>query len=82
MVASEPFGEADVIGVAVGEHHATNVHDRPAHGGELVLQIAPLARRNAGIDQGELADLLDEVAVDEVGADPVIMAFRRYAHAA
>ena len=70
MVATEPLGEADVIGIAVGQYHAADVGDRAAHLGELGQEIAPLAG-HAGVDQRELAVLLDEVGVDEVGSNPV-----------
>ena len=70
VVAAEPFGEADVIGIAVGQDQAADVAHRTAHGLQLGLEVTPLAG-DAGVDQGQLAVLLDEVGRDDVVADAV-----------
>ena len=69
-LATQPLGKADVVGVAVSEDHAADVFERPAHGGELGRQVAPIAGQ-AGVDDRHRAAVLDEVAVHEAGAQPV-----------
>ena len=48
-LATQPLGKADVVGVAVRQDDAANVIERPAHGGELGRQVAPIAGQ-AGVD--------------------------------
>ena len=61
-------GEADVIGVTMRQQYRTNVVERAAHAAELLLELPPLTGQ-AGVDEGQLAALFNQVAVDDVGAD-------------
>jgi hypothetical protein len=70
VLAAEPLGEADVVGVAVGEHHAADVGERPAHRLEFVGELVPLPRE-AGVDDGDALGRVDEVDGHDVGADAV-----------
>jgi len=63
-LASKAFGEADVVAVAVGQHQGSDVGDRPAHRRQLGREIRVVAG-NAGVDDRDLAGILDEVAVDD-----------------
>jgi hypothetical protein len=67
-VRPEPLGEADVIGVAVGQDERADVVERPAHGGQLLRQIGPVAG-HPGVDDRDLAGLLDEIGIDVAVAD-------------
>ena len=69
-LATQPLGKADVVGVAVRQDDAANVIEGPAHGGELLRQVAPIAGQ-AGVDDRDRTAVLDEVAVHEAGAQPV-----------
>ena len=70
VVTAKTLGEADVIGVAVGQDQPANVAHGSAHCLQLGLEVAPLAG-NAGIDQCHSAVFLDEVGRDDVVADAV-----------
>jgi hypothetical protein len=64
LFAAEPLREADVVGVPVGEEQGADVGHRPAHRGQLPGDV-PVVAGQAGIDDGHLAGLLQEVGVDE-----------------
>src|SRR5438093_3142578 len=66
--AAQALGEADVIYMGVGEHECSNVRACPTHRGEFARQIVPVARR-AGIDDRDLAAVLEQIAVHEARAD-------------
>jgi hypothetical protein len=68
--APQPFAEASVIRVAVGQDHAADVARRPAQAIELGLQV-PVVAWHARIDHRQARVVLDEIDVDQVGADPV-----------
>ncbi len=68
--AAESLGEADVVGVPVGQDDRPHVVERATHRGQLGRQVAPEAGQ-AGVDDRDLAALFDEVAVDEARAEPV-----------
>ena len=59
-LAADALREADVIGVRVREHDRADVRERAAHRRELVREIVPVAR-HAGVDDRDLAALLEEV---------------------
>ena len=67
---AEAFGHAGVVGVTVGQHDRPDVVERAAHPAQLVDELLPLARE-AGVDDRDLACVVDEVDVDDVGADLV-----------
>ena len=69
-LAMEARGESDVVGVAVRQDDRTDVVERPTHLGERVDELAPLSGQ-AGIDDGDLAGILDQVTVDDIRADLV-----------
>lgn len=70
MLAAQALGEADVVGVAVGEHHAADVGERTTHRGELGGQLLPLPCEPR-VDHGDALGSVDEIDRDDVGADAV-----------
>src|SRR4051794_21496187 len=69
-LAAEALGEPDMVGVAVRDEQSTDIGEGPAHGLQLVQQLAPLAR-DAGVHDRHATGILDEVGGDDVVADPV-----------
>src|SRR3954451_9301362 len=69
-LATEALGEPDMVGVAMRDEHRTDIREGPAHGLQLVQQLAPLAR-HPGVDDRHATGILDEVGGDDVVADPV-----------
>ena len=67
-LAPKSFGKPDVVGVGVGQDEPGDVTLRPAHRGQLALQVRPEPGQ-PGVDDGDPAGLLDEVAVDHALAD-------------
>jgi hypothetical protein len=67
---AEPLGEADVVGVAVGQDHCPDVVERPAHCCELRREVAPETRQ-PGVDDRDLRAVGDEVGVDAAVAEAV-----------
>jgi probable F420-dependent oxidoreductase len=63
-LAAEPLREADVVGVPVGQEQGADVGDHPAHRGQLAGD-GPVVAGQAGIDDGHLAGVLQQVGVDE-----------------
>ena len=49
-LASRPLGEADVVGMAMGEDERPNVVQGPAHRRELAEEVGPVAG-HAGVDE-------------------------------
>src|SRR2546430_13082539 len=68
-LAAGALRETDVIDMGMRQHERANVGHRSAHRGGLSPQIGPAAGR-AGVDDRDLATLLEEVRVDEAGAEP------------
>ena len=70
VVAAQSLGEADVVGVAVGEHDAADVVDRAAHRGQFGGEVAPVPRE-ARVDERDAVGGVDQVHGDDVVADSV-----------
>jgi hypothetical protein len=67
---AEALGETDVVGVAVRQNERPDIVEAPAHRRELGRQIAPVPGQ-AGVDDRDLAAVLDEVGVDAAVAETV-----------
>ncbi len=70
VLRADAFGEADVVRVPVREDQGADVLDRAPHGRQLAEQVTVVAG-HAGVDDRDLAGLLDQVAVDVVVAKAV-----------
>jgi hypothetical protein len=68
--AAEPFGEPDVVAVAVGQHDAAHVVERSTHAGELGDELVPVPGE-ARVDDGDALGGVDQVHGDDVVADAV-----------
>jgi hypothetical protein len=64
----ETIGEADVIGIAMGEDDSADVVERASHRPELGDELSPVTGQT-GVDNGDLPRFLHEIDVDEVGTD-------------
>ena len=64
------LGEADVVGVAVGQHDRPDVVEAPAHRGQLREQLRPVAR-HPRVDDRDGPGFLEEVGVDQAAAEPM-----------
>lgn len=62
--------QAGVIGIGVGQYDGVDVCGNVSERREVGLEPAAKAGK-AGVDRGEPATLLDQVPVDERGAQPV-----------
>ena len=69
-LGSHPFGEADVVGVAVCQDDRPDVLESPAHRGKLGREVAPHPA-DAGVDHGDATSLLDEVDVHDARPESV-----------
>src|SRR4051812_21416322 len=69
-LAAQALREADVVDMGVGEHECANVTKGPTHERELIRKILPVAG-GARVDDGDLASLLEQIRVDQPGAEPV-----------
>ncbi len=58
------LGETDVVAVAVRQNYRSDVLEAAPHRGELSREVVPQARE-PGIDDGDLAAVLDQVGVDD-----------------
>ena len=67
---TQPFGEADVIAVAVGEDETADVAERAADGLEFVSQVVPVPGQ-PGIDERDALGQIDQVRGDDVVAQSV-----------
>ena len=63
VFVTDALGKADVVGVPVRQDKGPNVLDRAAHGRQLTHEVAVIGW-HPGVDDGDLARLLDEVAPD------------------
>ena len=70
MLEPKSFGEADVVGVAVGEHDALDVVEAAADDGQFGDEVVPVAGE-PGVDDGDALGGDDEVDGDDVVADAV-----------
>jgi hypothetical protein len=70
MLVAQELGEPAVVVVAVGQHERPDMLDAPTHRREFGGQ-GRVVRRDARIDDGDLAGFLDEVAADDLLAEPV-----------
>src|SRR5581483_11030029 len=70
LLAVQPGGEADVVGVAVREDQRSHIVERQAESREFAVQQLPVTGQ-ARVDDGHAAPVDDEVAVDGVRTDPV-----------
>ena len=68
-LAVQPGGEADVVGIPVREDERPHVAEALAHRGQLGLKWFPVARQ-PGVDDRDAVLTGDQVAVDDVRADP------------
>ncbi len=70
VLAADALGEADVIGVGVGEHERAHVGPGVAEPGEAGDELV-VERRDAGVDDRDAAGVLDDVVIDQVAAQPM-----------
>lgn len=69
MLGAQPFRDADVVAVAVGQHDAADVGDAAPRGRERLLQDPAIARKPR-VDERDALVGDDGVHGDDVVADP------------
>jgi hypothetical protein len=66
----EPLRETNVVGVAMRQYDAPNVIKRVAELRQLLLKLTPMAGQTS-VDDGEPGGVLNQVTVDDIGANAV-----------